>query len=283
MNDLRGKHAILTGASRGLGVTIARTLAGHGVNLTLAARSAGKLEETRRMCEAMGVRAIAVPCDVTSRDDLRRLVDTAERELGPVDILVNNAATLATAALSDLSFDEIDGVIRTNLNAPIWLTRMVLPSMLARKRGVIVSVASMAGKVGVPYESIYSATKHGLVGFTESVRSETSHTGVRAAVVCPGFVGEAGMWAESGGGKAPILFREVSPEKVSRAVVKAIDGTPEALVTSWPIRALLAFFDLAPSLKTATLEWMGVKRAWRKAVDAREKEQRATASPGAKR
>ncbi len=221
------------------------------------------------MCEAMGVRAIAVPCDVTSRDELRRLVDTAERELGPVDILVNNAATLATAALPDLTFDEIDDVIRTNLYAPIWLTKLVLPSMLARKRGVIVSVASMAGKVGVPYESIYSATKHGLVGFTESIRSEMSHTGVRAAVVCPGFVGEAGMWAESGGGKAPILFREVSPEKVARAVVKAINGTPEALVTSWPIRALLAFFDLAPGLKTPALELMGVKRAWRKAVDAR--------------
>jgi short-subunit dehydrogenase len=272
MNKLRGKNAILTGASRGLGVVIARTLAEQGVNLALAARSADALEATRGLCERAGVRAIAVPCDVTSRDDLRNLVDTAENELGPVDILVNNAAILATAQLIDLSFDEIDAIIRTNLNAPIWLTKMVLPLMLARKRGVVVSVASMAGKVGVPYESIYSTTKHGLVGFMESVRAETTHTGVRAAVVCPGFVKDAGMWAESGAGKAPFLFREVSPEKVARAVLQAINGTPEALVTSMPIRGLMALFDLAPNLKTPALEIMGVKRAWRKAAEVRSKE-----------
>jgi NAD(P)-dependent dehydrogenase (short-subunit alcohol dehydrogenase family) len=121
MKDIRGSHAIVTGASRGIGTYIAKTLAAQGVSLTLAARDAAKLDDTRGVCEALGVRAIAVPTDVTSREDLRELVETAGRELGPIDILVNNAGIEITKSLQDTSFDEIDAVVRTNLSAPVWL------------------------------------------------------------------------------------------------------------------------------------------------------------------
>jgi short chain dehydrogenase len=104
-----------TGASRGIGTYIAKTLAAHGVSLALSARDAAKLEDTQEACETLGARAIAVPTDVTSREDLRRLVETAGRELGPIDILVNNAGIEITKSLQDTPFDEIDAVVRTRL------------------------------------------------------------------------------------------------------------------------------------------------------------------------
>ncbi|MDP9236569.1 MAG: SDR family NAD(P)-dependent oxidoreductase [Chloroflexota bacterium] len=272
MKILRGKNAILTGASRGLGPYIADALAAEGVNLVLAARSADGLLRTQSAVEAHGVRAVVAPCDVSSRDDLERLVDTAERELGPIDILVNNAGVMASGALSEISFDEIDAVLRTNLSACIWLTKMVLPGMIQRRRGAVVNVSSMAGKVGIAYESIYAASKHGLNGFTDSIRCELDGTGVTAGVVCPTFVSGTGIWADAEAGKAPLLAREVSPEKVAAAVMKAVHGTPEALVTFGPMRPLILLLEAAPRLRVPALKYVGVTRAWKRAADVRARE-----------
>jgi len=269
MQDIRGANAILTGASRGLGVHIAETLAAQGVDLVLAARSAEGLQATRSRLASSGVRVVTVPCDVTSRDDLRRLVDTARRELGEIDILINNAGIESTALLHQLSLDEIDAILQTNLRAAIWLTRLVLPSMIERRRGAVVQVASMAGKVGIAYESIYSATKFGMVGFTQALRQELAATGVTAGVVCPTFVSETGMWVDADVGHAPLLAREVSPRKVGRAVLKALRGSPEVLVTFGPIRPLLLLFDAAPSLQPAVMKLMGVTGVWKRAAARR--------------
>lgn len=257
MKNLRGMHAVVTGASRGIGPYIAKTLAAHGMNLTLAARSIERLEETRRACERAGVRAMVIATDVTSMDDLQRLVKTATAEMGVIDILVNNAGVEITKSVNDLTFDEVTSIIRTNLDAPIALTKMVLPGMLERRRGSIVNISSMSGKSVTPYNAIYSATKHGLNGFTESLNIELDETGVNAGVVCPAFVGEAGMWANTGE-KAPRMLREVSPQKVADAVLKVINGTPEALVTPGPIRPLLALQELAPSITKPMLKRLGV-------------------------
>ena len=262
MKNLRGANAVLTGASRGIGPYIARALAAKGVNLVLAARSAEQLEDIRRECESRGVRAIAVTTDVTSADDLWLLKETAERELGSVDILVNNAGIEITKSVGDLSQEEIDAILRTNLDAPIRMTKLVLKGMLARRRGAIVNISSMAGKSATPYNAIYSATKHGLNGFTESLDMELEGTGVNAGVVCPGFVSAAGMWANTGKA-APRMLREVSPEKVAAAVLKVIRGTPEALVTAGPIRPLLALQALAPSLTKPMLKRLGVLQVFR--------------------
>jgi short-subunit dehydrogenase len=272
MNDIRGKNVILTGASRGIGVHIAKELATRGANLALAARSADKLELTRAACERAGAKTIAVACDVTSRSDLDRLVATAEQELGPIDILINNAGIEVTASLPDFTFDQIDDVIRTNLTAPIALTKIVLPSMLARHSGIVVNIASMAGKAGVPYNTIYSATKHGVCGFTESLHMELDGTGVHAGVVCPGFVSDAGMWADHGG-KAPMMLREVSMAKVVRAVLKVIDGAPEVLVNSGPVKPILALGAIAPSMKKATIKRMGLLRLMRDEANRLKSEQ----------
>jgi len=269
MQDLKGKNAILTGASRGLGVYIARALAEQGVNLALAARSAEQLEDTRVICAALGVKAITVPVDVTSLDDLRRLVATAEREFGSVDILVNNAGIEIVSAFNDLSIEQIDSIIRTNLSAPIWLTKLVLPSMLSRNRGAVVQIASLAGKAPVPYDSIYATTKAGLINFANSVQAELSGTAVVSSVVCPGFVSDAGMWAdhEANGAKLPFTMRTVSPTKVAGAVIRAIAGHPEMIVAGGPMRPLLAFGDILPRARIGIVRRMGVARAMREEAD----------------
>ncbi len=261
MKELRGRTAIVTGASRGIGPYIARALAREGMNVVLAARDASKLEETRGECEALGVAVTSVSTDVTIDADRRRLVETAERA-GPVDVLINNAGVEFPGSLVELTFDEVDSILETNVRAPLHLAKLVLPSMLERRRGAIVHVSSMAGKSGAPYNSIYSTTKFGLQGFAESMQFELDGTGVHMATVCPGFVGQAGMWANRGG-KAPRMMREVSPEKVAQGVLKAIRGSREVLVVSGPIRPLLALNQLFPGIQRSVVKRMGIDVAMR--------------------
>jgi short-subunit dehydrogenase len=262
MKDLRGANAIVTGASRGIGPYIAKTLAARGVNLALAARSAEQLEETRRACETLGVRAIAVPTDVSSLDELRRLVDMARRELGPIDVLVNNAGIELTASLVDQSFAQVDAIVRTNLSGPTWLTKLVLPEMIERRRGVVVHVSSLAGKSGEPYGAVYSATKGALIAMSSALNMELDGTGVRCAAVCPGYVGEAGMWVTQGL-DAPAMLKEVPAQKVADAVMKAIGGAPLSYVTSGPIRPLLALGELWPGLNLWITRRLGVIKMMR--------------------
>ena len=262
MKNTHGATAILTGASRGIGPYIARTLAREGVQLALAARDVAKLEQTRAACEALGVRAIVVAVDVTSTEALGRLIDTTTRELGPIDILVNNAGIEIPGSLGELSDAEADFVLETNLRAPIRLTRLVLPDMLARRRGAIVHVSSMAGKSGAPYNAMYSATKFALQGFSESMQFELEATGVHMGTVCPGFVADAGMWANRGG-KAPLLVSAVSPQKVADGVWKVIGGSLEVLVTPAPFRPLLALNQMFPGLQRPLLKRLGVAKAMR--------------------
>jgi short-subunit dehydrogenase len=262
MKDLRGKNAIITGASRGLGVYIAKTLAEHGVNVVLAARSVDKLENTRAICEAMGVKAIAVPADVASLDDLCRLVATAERELGSVDILVNNAGIEIVSTFAELSLEQIDEVTRTNYSSALWLTKLVLPSMLARRDGAIVNVASMAGKSPVPFNTIYCGSKAGMINFANALNAELEGTGVHAGSVCPGFVADAGMWAdhEAGGATMPRTLGTISPQKVADGVIKVIKGQPEVIVASGPMRPLLALGELWPSLRFRVIRRLGLNK-----------------------
>ena len=266
MKNLRGANAIVTGASKGIGVYIAKTLAGRGVNLALAARSADQLEDTRRACEALGVKATAVRVDVSSLAGLRALVEAARRDLGPIDILVNNAGIEITASLVDQSFTQVDDIIRTNLSGPIWLTKLVLPEMIERRRGAIVQVASLAGKSGEPYGAIYSASKAGLIGLINSLNMELDGTGVRASAVCPGYVGEAGMWVTQGLA-APPMLKEVPAQKVADAVMKAIAGATVVHVTSGPLRPLLALGELWPGMNLWITRRLGVTKMMREQAE----------------
>jgi short-subunit dehydrogenase len=263
IEDLKGKRALLTGASRGLGVHIARGLAEQGVALVLVARDVAKLETVARGCNALGVEVRTLGGDVCRPEDRDRMLADA----GELDILINNAGIEVTKRLTDQSEADVRNQIETNLIAPIALARQVLPRMIARRRGVIVNISSMSGKAATPFNSVYAATKHGLNGFSSSLGIELHGSGVHVGVVCPGFVAQAGMWANTGL-RAPGAMREVSPERVVRAVVRVIHGESEVLVTPGPMRPLLAFRELLPGLEGRMLRAMGIARVLAARADA---------------
>ena len=272
MKDLRGTTAVVTGASRGIGVYIARALAKEGVNLSLAARSEDDLENVRNQMAALGVKVIATRCDVTDAEDRARLLERTEAELGPIDLLINNAGIETVAHFETADEDHLVRTIEVNLVSAMLLTRAVVPGMLERKRGHVVNIASGAGKVGVPYAVAYSASKHGLVGFTNSLRSEYDKNAVGFSVVCPALVSETGMYArwEEQGAKAPKIAGRASPDKVAAVVISCIrKNRAEVLVNTPPVRPLVVLANIAPGLTPRFMKLLGYTRTFERGTELR--------------
>ena len=272
MNVLSGRHAIVTGASRGIGRHIARALAREGVHLALVARSADDLERAREEVLAIGVDAVVVTADLADSARVASVVAEAERRLGPVDILVNNAGVERTSPYATYPTRAIERAVRVNLLAPMLLARAVLPGMLRRGRGHIVNVSSLAGKIGLPCQTPYGTTKAGLVMFSHSLRGELLDEPVGVSVICPGFVAGAGMYArvEDMGLSAPALCRPTTAEKVAAAVVRAIrDDAPELIVNPLPVRPMIALRALAPGIAPYLHRWLGNTRFVRDIAEQR--------------
>ncbi len=258
MKNLKGKNALLTGGSKGLGPVIARALADEGINLSLAARSEGALQDTADEISAMGVKAVAIAADMTDTDSLRNLEHQTREQLGAIDILINNAGMEWVCPYVSLSLDEIETMVRTNLLGALQLTRIVLPGMLERGQGHIVTMSSLGGKKGSPYSATYAATKAGLIEWTSGLREELRGTGVSASVICPGFVSEAGMFAVYNK-PAPKITGETTPEKVARAVVSAIlKDKQEIIVNPGPIMPMRVLDAVNPSIGSWILRKFGV-------------------------
>jgi short-subunit dehydrogenase len=261
MLELKGSRALVTGASRGLGVLIAGTLAERGVDLVLAARNEKELAAVAGKVARPGQRVVAVPTDVGDRAALERLVERARAELGEIDLLVNNAGIEHSGFYEDLSLDDLDAMLRVNLGAPMWLTRLLLPDMLARDRGHIVNVSSLAGLGPNAFGEPYGATKAGLVGFTRSLRGTLQARGskVSASSICPGFVTDTGMYArghEDYGAVAPRTLGTVAPQAVADAVIRAVErDEAQLIVNEMPVRPFLAIGAVAPRV----VEWFSGK------------------------
>jgi short-subunit dehydrogenase len=267
MRTIRGAHALVTGGSRGLGPYIARALAGEGAHLTLTARSADSLREVAEELAGNGTRLHTVAADVCDDGARRRLVEEAESALGPIDILVNNAGIEWIVPYTDLTPDRIERMIRTNLEAPLILSRLVLEGMIERGHGHLVMMSSLGGKKGSPYSATYAATKAGLIAWTSGLRIELQDTGVSASVICPGFVSEAGMFAVRTQ-KAPRVLGTSTPEAVASAVVRAIQRDVfEIIVNPGPVRAMMVFEHLSPGFARWVLEKAGVYDYYRKQAE----------------
>jgi meso-butanediol dehydrogenase / (S,S)-butanediol dehydrogenase / diacetyl reductase len=193
MMELEGQVAIVTGAGRGIGRATALELAGMGAAIVVAELDRGGAERTAGEVRAIGRRALAVPTDVTSRAALAAMVDRALAELGRIDILVNNAGIYRAAATLDVTEEHWDAVLNINARAVFFASQAVLPAMIARKRGNIVSLASLAGKVGSRTNLAYNASKAAVISMTKSLALAHAADGIRVNCVCPGFV-ETDMW-----------------------------------------------------------------------------------------
>lgn len=226
--------ALVTGASRGLGRAIALELGRAGWRVGICARSRAGVEDTLRELRAAGVAAAGRPADVADGRDVAALVAHVEAELGPVGLLVNNAGVLHAKPFEEITPEEWDESFATNVRSLYVTTRLVLPGMRARRSGTIVNVASLSGKSGFAGGTVYTATKHAVLGFSRSLMLEVRQEGVRVIAVCPGSIDTEMIQRQSVFERDPA--RILQPEDVARAVADAVALPPRALVSELDIR-----------------------------------------------
>lgn len=184
---LAGTHCMVTGGSRGIGAAIAAALAERGATLTIIGRDAGRLEERAALLRGTGASVQAIPCDVTSEQEVAAAFTRAVKRLGEVGVLVNNAGSAESALATETPRALWDRMLAANLTSAYTCTMQVLPAMLAAGRGRIVNIASTAGLRGYRTMTAYCAAKHGVVGFTRALALETARHGVTVNAVCPGY------------------------------------------------------------------------------------------------
>jgi short-subunit dehydrogenase len=245
---LAGRTALLTGATGGIGHAIARALHRRGVQLILTGRRTDVLEP---LAQELGARSLAV--DLEQPAEVQRLLS----EAGHVDLLVANAAVPGSGPLLEYSDEQIDRALQVNLRAPMILARHLAESMLAQEWGHLVFISSLAGKTATAGSSVYSATKFGLRGFGQGLRSDFHGTGVGVSVVFPGFIRDAGMFAESGV-ELPGYVGTSTPEQVADGVVVAIEHDRGELdVAPVAIKLGSRFSALAPSVAARVQRRLG--------------------------
>jgi short-subunit dehydrogenase len=243
---------LVTGATGGIGQAIGRAFADRRANLILTGRRADVLE---RLAEELGARAIA--CDLADRAAVERLA----ADTSALDVLIANAALPASGVLTELTQDQIDRMLEVNLRAPIALARALAPGMIERRRGHMVFISSLAGKAANPASSIYSATKFGLRGFALGLREDLRPYGVGVSVVLPGFISDAGLFADAGDIKLPPGIGTRTPEQVAAAVIGVIErNRAEVQVAPLSLRLGATFAGMAPQLAAAGSRLMGSDR-----------------------
>jgi len=214
---LEGRVALVTGGGRGIGRATALALAREGAAVAVTARSVDQIEETARLVREAGGRAAAIAADIRQADEVERMAQTAARELGPIDILVNNAGVARFAPVLEAKPQDWQMMFEVNLLGAMLCTRAALPSMVERRRGWIINIASSAGIKGYVNQGGYCASKHALLGFTKVLALETRTQGIRVHAICPGGVDTDMARTHRDAGDSPDDWMQ--PEEVARAVV----------------------------------------------------------------
>ena len=202
--ELEGRVAIVTGAGQGIGRATALELARLGADVVVAELNADAAERTAKEVRAAGRKALALTTDVTRRADLSAMVERTRRELGRIDVLVNNAGIYRAALPLDVTEEHWDAIMAINARAVFFASQAVLPVMIAQRRGAIVNLASMAGKIGSPNNLPYNVSKAAVVSMTKSLALAHAKDGIRVNCVCPGFV-ETDMWTTVAREQATLL------------------------------------------------------------------------------
>ncbi|MEU7164400.1 SDR family NAD(P)-dependent oxidoreductase [Streptomyces morookaense] len=246
--DLRGAKVLVTGATGGIGRALAVGLAARGGEVVLTGRRTDVLEP---LAERLGGRAIAA--DLSDRDAVGELLE----EAGEIDVLVANAALPASGLLPDYTVDQIDRALDVNLRAPIVMAKLAGERMAARRRGHLVFISSLSGKAASGQASLYNATKFGMRGFALALRSDMQPHNVGVSTVFPGFIRDAGMFADSGAA-LPRGIGTRSPQDVARATVRAIEkNLAEVDVAPLGLRLATLFGGVAPGLSAAVQDRLG--------------------------
>jgi short-subunit dehydrogenase len=246
---LQDRTALLTGASGGIGAAIAVALRARGARLVLSGRRAELLEG---LAAQLGD-ATVVPADLADRGSAAELA----RRAGQVDVLVANAGLPASGAVTDFSPEQIDRALDVNLRAPVQLARALVPGMVERGVGQLVFISSLAGKAASADSSLYSATKFGLRGFAQALRQDLHGTGVGVTAVFPGFVSDAGLFADAGV-ELPRYVATVTPEAVAEAVADGVErDRGEVDVAPLGLRAGAILSSVTPGLGASLQRRLG--------------------------
>src|SRR4051812_20352225 len=221
--ELQGATVLLTGASSGIGAATARALAKRGAVLGLVARRRDRLEEVLADCRADSPQSRLWAADLSDLDAAENVVRKAQQEFGHLDVLLNNAGAPKRRHVRELTAAEVEEIMRINFFSPVRMMLTVLPAMLERGRGMIVNVGSMAGRIGVPTEAAYSASKFALGGWSEGCALDLAGSGVDIRLVSPGAF-DTEIWDQPGSDDAFYDGPKAPPEECAQAIVAAIEG-----------------------------------------------------------
>ncbi len=259
IESFQGTSALVTGASQGMGRLIALELARRGARVALVARQADKLEAVAAEVRGLGREAMVLACDVADRDAAFATAERARATWGAIDILVNNAGYGRHARFLDWDLDDIERMMRTNFLGSVYFTKALAPSMVERRRGWIVFIASVAGHIGVPDESAYAASKFAMVGLAEALSMELDEFGVHVLTVCPGAVDTEFFDAEMLARMPAVAKRSmIRPERVVDATFAALARgsheitVPRGIQTGYVVRAIAPDF-MRKQVKRTTL------------------------------
>lgn len=256
--DLLRKVALITGGSRGLGFAMARELLDRGARVAITARDPDELERARSGLAERG-EVVAIPCDVTERHDIERLVSLVHDELGPIDVLINNAGIIQVGPAELMDEDDFRRAMDTHFWAALHLVQTVVPDMIARRQGRIVNITSIGGKIAVPHLLPYSASKFALVGLSEGLRVELGRHGVAVTTVVPGLMRTGSHVQAQIRGRRDAEYRwfatgatspltSITVERAVGRIVRALrHGDPEVVLGAQARLALTAA-ALAPGL-----------------------------------
>jgi NAD(P)-dependent dehydrogenase (short-subunit alcohol dehydrogenase family) len=234
MEHLRGKAAIVTGSTRGIGLAIAEALAAAGCDVVVSARhQAAATEVAERIAAGGHGQAIGVACDVRANADCERLIRETVKRFGRIDILVNNAGIGGFAHVEQLAPEHWDAVIGTNLNGLFYCTHAALPHLRNARSAWVINIGSLAGKNAFPGGAAYNASKFGLIGFSEALMQEVRHDGVRVSYIMPGSVA-----TDFDGSSTPSGDWMIQPQDIAQIVMDLL---------AMPQRTLPSRVEVRPS------------------------------------
>ena len=262
--DFDGKTVLISGASRGLGLELARGFADEGANVVLLARDETELARAATELRRFGTRIIPIACDVTERLQVREAVARIIRETGKVDVLVNNAGMIQVGPVENMEVEDYQQAMAVHFWGPLYLIQEVMPHMKARRQGRIVNIASIGGKVAVPHLLPYAASKFALVGLSEGLRAELLKDRIYVTTVCPGLMrtgSHLNAYFKGQHEKEYALFAitNASPffsttsEAAARKIIEACRYGKAVIVITPPAGLLRLAHDLLPGLMADTL------------------------------
>lgn len=247
LTSYRDLNAVITGASSGIGKLLALRFAREGARVALVARRAAELEAVAGQIRAGGGQALVLPCDVADRAQTFAAAAAAVAGLGPIDILVNNAGYGHHRPFLEWDLDDMERLMRVNFNGTLYWTKALLPQMVERRRGWLLFMASVAGKIGVPDESVYAASKFATVGLAEALSIEVEDAGVHVLTICPGTIRTPFFDAEALERMPPVAKRSmVDPEGLVDAIMKSLAAGKRELTYPRPIAAAYVTKAIAP-------------------------------------